>query len=83
MVRRNEFSFQHTDIREIDPAELVDRKDIHINKKLPRDKRMADFMRQTRNHPDCIIIDGVIVLSRFADTETTIEDRISAAIRNA
>lgn len=83
MTKKNDFSFQGTDIRDIDRSQLVDRSKVVINKKLPRDKRLAEYMKQTNHHPDCVIIEGVIVLSRFADNDTTIEDRISAAIRNA
>lgn len=77
------FSFQGTDIRRIDRSQLADRCDIVIDRRLPQKKRLQEYCRQTHNHPDCIIIDGVVVLSRFPDTDATIEDRISAAIRNA
>lgn len=77
------FSFQGTDIRKIDRSQLVDRRDIVIDRKLPQKKRLQEYCRQTRFHPDCVIIDGVVVLSRFPDTDATIEDRISAAVRNA
>lgn len=77
------FSFQATDIRDIDPSVLADHKDIRINRRLSREERLREFVRQTKGHPDCFIIDGVVVLSRFADTNETIEDRLCAAIRNA
>lgn len=77
------FSFQNTDIRDIDRSVLVDRSSIHIDRGLPRKARIREFCRQSNRHPDCVIIDGVVVLSRFMDTSETIEDRISAAVRNA
>lgn len=77
------FSFQNTDIRSIDRSTLVDRQNIHIDRSLPRRERIREFCRQSNNHPDCVIIDGVVVLSRFMKTNDTIEDRINAAIRNA
>jgi hypothetical protein len=79
----NTFSFQNTDIRDIDRSELVDRRTIHVDRSLPQSQRVREFCRQTNQHPDCVIIDGVVVLSRFMDTEVTIEDRLCAAIRNA
>lgn len=79
----NAFSFQNMDVRDIDRSLLADRRDIHIDRNLPREQRIREFCRQTNHHPDCVIIDGVVVLSRFMDTEATIEDRISAAVRNA
>lgn len=77
------FSFQNTDIRDIDRAQLVDRRNIHIDRTLPREERVREFIRQTNGHPDCMIIDGVVVLCRFAKTDRTIEDCLAAAIRNA
>lgn len=83
MKTANDFSFQNTDIRDIDRSQLADRRDVVIDRKLPQRERLAEFYRQTKGHPDCMIIDGVVVLCRFADTDATIEDRLSAAIRNA
>ena len=83
MMTANDFSFQKADIRKLDRRQLADRKNIVIDRKLPQSQRLAEFFRQTNQHPDCMIIDGVVVLSRFADTDVTIEDRLSAAIRNA
>ena len=77
------FSFQDTVIRDIDRSVLADRSSIHIDRSLPRKERIREFCRQSNRHPDCVIIDGVVVLSRFMNTSETIEDRISAAIRNA
>ena len=77
------FSFQNTDIRDIDRSELVDRSKIHIDRSLPRRERIREFCRQSNRYPDCVIIDDVVVLSRFMHTAETIEDRISAAVRNA
>ena len=77
------FSFQDTDIRDIDRSVLADRSSIRIDRRLSRKERIREFCRQSNRHPDCVIIDGVVVLSRFMDTSETIEDRISAAVRNA
>lgn len=77
------FSFQDTDIRDIDRSVLADRSSIHIDSRLSRKERIREFCRQSNRHPDCVIIDGVVVLSRFMDTSETIEDRIGAAVRNA
>ena len=82
MIQKN-FSFQNTDIREIDPAELADRQNIRIDSSLPQKERLREYIRQTNGHPDCVIIDGVVVLSRFADTDTTMEELLMAAVRNA
>lgn len=83
MMNANNFSFQNADIRKIDRSQLVNRESIVIDHKLPQNQRLVEFCRQTNQHPDCMIIDGVVVLSRFADTDVTIEDRLSTVIRNA
>ena len=77
------FSFQETDIRDIDPSELVDLKDIHIDPNLPQEERAREFYRQSNGHPDCFIIDGVIVLCRFKKNGPSLEDCLEAAFRNA
>ncbi len=77
------FSFQDTDIRSIDRSLLADRSQIHIDRGMKREERLHEFCRQTNYHPDCMVIDGVVVLSRFAKTDVTIEDCICAAVRNA
>lgn len=82
-MTKKSFSFQGADVRTIDRTQLADRRDIVIDRNLSRKNRVKEFIRQTNGHPDCMIIDGVVVLSRFAENDTTIEDRISAAIRNA
>ena len=48
-----------------------------------REERIREFCRQTNYHPDCMVIDGVVVLSRFSRSDVTIEDCICAAVRNA
>ena len=77
------FSFQDTDIYDIDPSVLVDRKDIHIDPSLPREERALEFIRQSNGHPDCLIFEGVVVLYRFKENGPTIEDCLEAVIRNA
>lgn len=77
------YSFQGADIRDIDRSVLADRDSIHIDGGLPRQERIREFCRQSNGHPDCLVIDGVVVLSRFMETGETIEDRLCAAVRNA
>ena len=80
---KEKFSFQGVDIRDIDRSQLADRKDISIDPSLPREERLRQFCIQSKMHPDCMIINGVVVLSVFADTDETLEDRLCAAIRNS
>ena len=41
------------DIRTVNPEELVDIKEVHINTELHHEERIADFIRQVKN-PTCL-----------------------------
>lgn len=66
---------KNVDIRTVDRDTLVDISEVHIDKKLPREKRMEDFIRQIRN-PYCYRCGKAVVKVSFADTEATLEDRL-------
>ena len=61
------------DIRLVDPATLVDMKDVKINTSLPHNERMLDFLEQIKN-PYCFKVGKVAVKVSFSDTEATVED---------
>ena len=63
------------DIRTVDPVTLVDIRDIKVNKALPQIERVVDFVRQAKN-PYLYKCGKMVVMSSFADTEATIEDRL-------
>lgn len=63
------------DIRTVDREALVDINDVHIDRKLPREERMADFIRQIKN-PYCYRCGKAVVKVGFTDTEATLEDRL-------
>ena len=83
MTKQTGFSFKDVDIRSIDCSQLADRSQVHIDKGMEREERIREFCRQTNYHPDCMVIDGVVVLSRFSWSDVTSEDCICAAVRNA
>ncbi len=66
---------KNVDIRTVDRESLVDISDVHINRKLPREERMADFIRQIKN-PYCYRWGKAVVKVGFTDTEVTLEDRL-------
>lgn len=66
---------KNVDIRTVDRDTLVDISEVHIDKKLPREERMEDFIRQIRN-PYCYRCGKAVVKVSFADTEATLEDRL-------
>ena len=62
-------------IQPIDRDSLVDISTVKIDPSLPRDQRIADYIRQIRN-PYCYLSGGVVVRISFAETEATLEDRL-------
>lgn len=63
------------DVRSVDPATLVDIKDVAVNMALPREERLLDFLEQIKN-PYCFKCGKAVVKVGFADTEATLEDRL-------
>jgi len=61
------------DIRLVDPATLVDMKDVQINTSLPHNEHMSDFLEQIKN-PYCFKVGKVAVKVSFSDTESTAQD---------
>lgn len=69
------------DIRTVDPKTLVDRKSIKVDKKLPRDQRLKQYIEQIKN-PYCYLDGDVVVKVSFTDDDVTLEERIKAYIRS-
>lgn len=68
-------SCRDVDIRTVDRNTLVDINDVNIDKKLPREQRMKDYIRQIGN-PYCYKCGEAIVKVSFSETTATLEDRI-------
>jgi len=68
-------AMKNVDVRTVDPATLIDIGDVVIRKDLPKNERIADFVRQIKN-PYCYKHGKSIVKIRFSDTEETIEDQL-------
>jgi len=64
-----------TDVRTVDPAALVDIRDVTVNTSLPRDERLLDYLEQIKN-PYCFKCGKAVLKVSFADTEATLEDRL-------
>ena len=67
-------------IRAVDPAALVDIRDVKVNTALPKRERILDFIRQIGN-PCCYRHGKYVVRVSFADTDISLEDRLEAYIR--
>lgn len=68
------------DIRAVDPAALVDIRDVKVNTALPKRERILDFIRQIGN-PYCYRHGKYVVRVSFTDTDISLEDRLEAYIR--
>lgn len=68
-------SCQNVDIRTVDRNTLVDINDVKIDKKLPREQRLEDYVHQIGN-PYCYKCGEAIVKISFSETTATLEDRI-------
>lgn len=74
-------------LRAIDPSSididtLVDICSVKINTALPKEERMADFIRQIKN-PYLFKCGDMVIQSVFSDTETTLNDRLKQYLKNA
>jgi hypothetical protein len=72
---------KNTDIRSVDPSALVNRQNVHIDKQLPRDERLKQYISQIKN-PYCYLDGDVVVKVSFKKCDETIEDRLRAYIRS-
>ena len=63
------------DVRTVDPDTLVDIKELDIDKTLPREQRMAEFVRQVKN-PYCFKVGKVAVSVGYSGDGVTFEQRM-------
>lgn len=61
------------DVRNVDRDELVDIRDVVIDRTLPKEERIQKFVRDIKN-PYCFKCGDVVVKSTFADTDLTLEE---------
>lgn len=66
---------KQVDVRTVDPATLVDIEEIEIDRTLPKEERMREFIRQIRN-PYCFRVGKVAVSVGYADSGVTFEQRM-------
>lgn len=73
-------AMKNVDIRTVNPDDLVDLGDVHVDENLPREERIRSFLEQIRN-PYCYKVGKMIVKVGFIDTDITLEDRLEHYIR--
>lgn len=66
---------RNVDVRTVERESLADISKIHIDTRMPREQRLADFVRQIGN-PYCYRCGKVVVKVSFAETNATLEDRL-------
>ena len=74
-------AMRNVDIRTVDPATLVDIRDVKIDKNLPQSERVRDFIRQIKN-PYCYKCGKAIIKVSFSDTTATLEDRLEHYLKS-
>lgn len=71
---------KNVDVRTVNRDDLVDIRDVHIDRSLPKEDRIRSFVKQIRN-PYCFKCGNVVVKTRFADTDVTLEERMEHYLR--
>lgn len=57
------------DIRTVDKSTLVDVEDVQVRMDLPKEERIAEYLRQIKN-PYCYLSHGMIIKISFAGKDT-------------
>jgi len=60
--------------------ELVDIRTVSVSKELPKEERIAEFVRQIKN-PYCFRCGDFTIRASFASDGVTIEERLQGLIR--
>lgn len=71
---------QAADLRTAELGELKDIQEVTVNAQLPKKERMIDFISQIGN-PYCYRHGAYVVKVSFADTDTTLEERMISYMR--
>lgn len=61
------------------PAVLVDIRDVTVDKNLPREERIAEYVRQIKN-PYCFRCGKFTVRARFNDNGLTLEESLKGLL---
>ena len=72
---------KNVDVRTVSRDDLVDIRDVHIDRSLPKEERIRSFVQQIRNHY-CFKCGNVVVKTSFADTDVTLEERMEHYLRS-
>lgn len=62
------------DVREVKREELVDIREVEIDRDLPVEERLREFVRQVKN-PYCFKVGDVVVKTAFSSSGGSFEER--------
>lgn len=71
---------KNIDIRTVDPESLVDIRTVEIDDDLPKEERLASFIRQIRN-PYCFRVGNVVVKNVYSSDGVSLRDRFEQFAR--
>lgn len=72
---------RNVDVRTVDPATLVDSRNVNVNIDLPFLERAYDYIEQIGN-PYCYLYGDIVVKISHSQTSTTITDCMEELIRS-
>lgn len=72
---------KNIDVRTVSRDDLVDIREVKIDRTLPKEDRIRSFIMQIGN-PYCFKCGNVVVKTSFADTEVTLEERMEHYLRS-
>ena len=78
MTKQDIISMRNVDLMAINKKDLVDISDIVINKELPPEERVKDYIKQIKN-PYCYIDNGIVVKISFTG-EKSLEDCLKTVL---
>jgi hypothetical protein len=84
MSQRENFDLEamrSIDIRTVDPATLVDIREVDINPELPFEEKALEFIKQIRN-PYCFKSGDTIIKITHNDTTATLNDNLEVFLRS-
>ena len=76
-------TFSQVDIKTVDPAQLVDIREVAVNTDLPKEERILDFIRQVHN-PYCFRHGKIVVKIGFSESaeHITLEEQFESYLRS-
>ena len=75
VTQMNLEKLRQVDVRTVDPAKLVDIREIKVDRNLPKVERQKEFMRQIGN-PYCFRVGKIVVSVGFATNGASFEQRM-------